>query len=136
MQILAAVYIETIDVRQVPGPSTRIDLGGVKFSEPAPGPFPVTVEPHLLVLLRCPADGRDQAVLETTYWRGEEEVARNVQPVHIEPGRFGYRLVRAELTFEEPATVEARVRVDQGDPVVVPFTLLPPVQAAGEATGA
>ena len=127
MQILAAVYIDTIDIRPVPGPSTRIDLGGIKFSEAAPGPFPVTVEPHLVVIVRCPPDGTPNAVLETTYWRGGEEIARNVQPVQVEPGKFGYRLVRAELTFDEPGTVEALVRIDRADPVAVPFTLLPPV---------
>jgi hypothetical protein len=128
VQILAAVFIDTIDIRSVPGPSTRIDLGGVKFSEPAPGPFPVTVEPHLVVLLRCADDERPDAALETTYWRGDEQIARNVQPVQVEAGRFGYRLVRAELGFDEPGTVEARVRLDMGDPLVVPFTLLPPVE--------
>lgn len=128
MQILAAVYIDTIDVRSVPGPSTRIDLGGVKFSEAAAGPFPMTIEPHLVVLLHCPLDGRPDAALETTYWRDGEQIARNVQPVQVEPGRFGYRLVRAELAFDEPGSVEARVRVDRADPVVVPFTLLPAVE--------
>ena len=131
MQILAAVYIDTIDIRAVAGPSTRIDLGGIKFSEAAPGPFPVTVEPHLVVLVRCPPDGTPNAVLETTYWRDDEQVARNVQPVQVEPGKFGYRLVRAELTFDEPGTVEARVSIDRGDPVAVPFTLLDPVDDAG-----
>lgn len=131
MNILAAVYIDTIDIRQVAGPSTRIDLGGVKFSEPAPGPFPVTIEPHLVVLVHCPPGGRTDAALETTYWRGDEQVARNVQPVQVEPGRFGYRLVRAELAFDQPGTVEAHVRVDLSDPVVVPFTLLPPLPEPG-----
>jgi hypothetical protein len=131
VQILAAVYIDTIDIRSVPGPSTRIDLGGIKFSEAASGPFPVTIEPHLVVIVRCPLDGKPNAVLETTYWRDDEQVARNVQPVQVEPGKFGYRLVRAELTFDEPGTVEARVRVDMGEPVVVPFTLLEPVDDAG-----
>ena len=131
MQVLAAVFIDTIDVRPVPGPSTRIDLGGVKFSEPSPGPFPVTVEPHLVVLVRCAPDDKPDAALETTYWRGDEQVARNVQPVQVEPGKFGYRLVRAELTFEGPGTVEAHVRLDLSDaPLVVPFTLLPPVEPA------
>jgi len=130
MQILAAVYIDTIDIRQVAGPSTRIDLGGVKFSEAAPGPFPVTIEPHLVVLLHCPDGDKPDGALETTYWRGEEQIARNVQPVQVEPGRFGYRLVRAELAFDEPGSVAAHVRLDLGEPVVVPFTLLPPVEPA------
>lgn len=127
MRILAALFIDTIDLRQVAGPSTRIDLGGVKFSEPAPGPFPVTLEPHLVVVVHCPEGASADAALEVTYWRGEEQVARNVQALQVEPGKFNYRLVRAELTFDEPGSVEARVRVDLGEAVVVPFTLLAPV---------
>ena len=62
------------------------------------------------------------------FLRGDEQIARNVQPVQIEPGKFGYRLVRAELEFEEYGTVHAHCRVDMGDPVVVPYTLLPPAE--------
>ncbi|MBA2281731.1 MAG: hypothetical protein H0W25_10945 [Acidimicrobiia bacterium] len=131
MEILAAVFIDTIDVRPVPGPSTRIDLGGIKFSEPAAGPLPVTVEPHLVVLVRCADDGSPDAVLETTYFRDGEQIARNVQAVRVEPGKFGYQLVRAELTFDEPGTVEAKVRLDRAEPLTVPFTLLAPVEAPG-----
>lgn len=130
MQILAAVYIDTIDIRPVAGPSTRIDLGGVKFSEAAPGPFPVTIEPHLVVVVHCPEGDKPDGALETTYWREGEQIARNVQPLQVEPGKFGYRLVRAELTFDEPGPVEAHVRLDMGDPIVVPFTLLPPIEPA------
>lgn len=127
MQILAGLFIDTIDLRPVEGPSTRIDLGGIKFSQAAPGPFPVTLEPHLIVLVHNPPDGKPDAALEVTYWRGEEQLARNVQPLQVEPGKFNYRLVRAELTFDEPGTVEARCRIDLGDPMVVPLTILPPV---------
>ena len=38
MQILAALFIDGIELRQVPGPSTRIDLTGVHFSMAAPSP--------------------------------------------------------------------------------------------------
>ena len=38
MDILAALFIEGIDLRQVEGPSTRIDLTGVQFSAAAPEP--------------------------------------------------------------------------------------------------
>lgn len=125
MQILAALFIDTIDLRPVPGPSTRIDLGGVKFSEvPADG-YPATIEPHLVVLVHNPPGGAPDAVLEVTYHLGGEQVARNVQPLQVEPGKFNYRLVRAELTVDAPATVEAHARIGQGDPTVVPFTLLP-----------
>ena len=126
MRLIAALFIDTIELRQAPGPSTRIDLGGVKFSEVAPGPLPVTVEPHLVVLVHCPLDAKGEAALEVTYHRGDEQIARNVQLLAVEPGKFNYRLVRAELTFDAPGTVEARVSLDQGDPVIVPYTLLPP----------
>lgn len=127
MRILAGLFIDTIDLRQVEGPSTRIDLGGIKFSQASPGAFPVTIEPHLIVLVHNPDDGKPDAALEVTYWRGDEQVARNVQPLQVEPGKFNYRLVRAELTFDEPGTVEARCRIDLQEPTIVPFTLLPPV---------
>jgi len=47
----------------------------------------------------------------------------------VEPGKFTYRLVRGELTYEALGTVEAHCRVDQGQTIVVPLTLLPPVQS-------
>ena len=129
MRIIAAVFIDTIQLREAPGPSTRIDLGGIKFSESAPGPAPVTVEPHLVVLVHCPKDHKGEAALEVVYRRDGEQVARNVQPLAVEPGKFNYRLVRAELTFDDYGTVEAHCRIDLGDPTIVPYTLLPPVEA-------
>ncbi len=129
MDIVAAVFIENIELRPAPGPSTRIDLTGVHFSMASPTPAPVTVEPHLVVLVRCPPDGNGSGALETVYRRDGEQVARNVQPLEVEPGKFAYRLVRAELEFSEYGSVEAEVRIDQGPITPVPFTLLPP--AAG-----
>jgi len=127
MDIIAALFIEGIDLRQVPGPSTRIDLTGVQFSAPATGPVPVTVEPHLCVIVRCAPDGKGTGALEVVYRRGEEQIARNVQPLEVEPGKFNYRLVRAELEFDDYGTVEAHCRIDMGPVVVVPYTLLPPI---------
>jgi hypothetical protein len=127
MQILAALFIDGIDLRQVPGPSTRIDLSGVQFSAPAPSEPPFTVEPHLVVIVHNPADGPPNAALEVVYLRDGEQVARNVQPLQVEPGKFNYRLVRAELEFDAYGTVEAQCRLDMGPVISVPFTLLPPV---------
>lgn len=124
MQIVSALFVENFDMRQAEGGAARIDLTGVHFSLNAPGPLPVTIEPHLVVLVRCPADHGGMAALETVFTRDGEQVARNVQPLQIEPGRFGYRLVKAELTFEEPGMVEAACRIDGGDPLVVPLTLI------------
>jgi hypothetical protein len=125
---VAAVFIDTIQLREAPGPSTRIDLGGVKFSEVAPSPVPVTVEPHLVVLVYCPKDHKGEAALEVVYTRDGEQIARNVQMLAVEPGKFNYRLVRAELTFDDYGTVEANCRIDLGDPTIVPYTLLAPVE--------
>jgi hypothetical protein len=127
MEILSALFIDGIETRQVPGPSTRIDLSGIQFSAAAPGPVPVSLEPHLCVIVHCPIGGRDTGALEVVYRRGEEQIARNVQPLQVEPGKFNYRLVRAELTFDAYGTIEAHCRIDLGPTVVVPFTLLPPV---------
>lgn len=127
MQIVAAVFIEGIDLRQVPGPSTRIDLTGIQFSAPAPRAAPVTIEPHLCVIVRCAPGERSDAALEVVFRRDGEQIARNVQPLSIEPGKFGYRLVRAELEFDDYGTIEAHCRVDMGEVTVVPYTLLPPV---------
>lgn len=127
MEILAALFIEGIDARQVAGPSTRLDITGIQFSTAAPSPVPVTLEPHLCVIVHCPVGGRTSAALEVVYLRDGEQIARNVQPLEVEPGRFNYRLVRAELEFADYGTIEAHCRIDLGHVTVVPFTLLPPV---------
>jgi hypothetical protein len=128
MDIVSALFTENFNIRPVPGPSTRIDLTGVMFSMPAPSPAPVTVTPHLVVLIRCRPDEPGQATLEVVF-RDEkgEEVARNANPFQVEPGKFTYRLVRGELTFADYSTIEAHCRVNQGPTTVVPLTLLPPV---------
>jgi hypothetical protein len=131
MQIVAAVHIEGIDLRQpFPGGPTQIDLTGVHFSLIAPAPPPVTVTPHLVVLVRCPPEEDGTGALEVTYRRpgdadDREPVARNVQPLQVEPGRFSYRLVRAELAFDDYETLEAHCRLADGPATVVPLTLVP-----------
>jgi hypothetical protein len=134
MQIIAALFMDDIELRSVPGPSTRIDLSGIQFSGPAPAPVPVTVAPHLVVLVWNPPGGKGVAALEVVFHRGDdlpaaagdEPVARNVQALQIEPGKFNYRLVRAELPFEDYGTVIAHCRIDDGPDHPVPYTLLPP----------
>jgi hypothetical protein len=127
MQILAALFVESIDQRTVPGPATRIDLGGVMFSMAAPSEPPVTVAPHLVVIVRCPPDEPGTDVLEVVFRDADgEQVARNAQPLQVEPGKFGRQLVRGELTYKEYGTIEAHCRTSKGETVVVPLTLLPP----------
>lgn len=127
MDIVAALFIDDIELRTVPGPSTRIDLTGVQFSAAAPSPAPLVWAPHLVVIVRCPPDEPGRGALEVTYHRGDERIARNVQPLQVDPGKFNYRLVRAEMEFDDYGTVEARCRIDDGPVVTVPYTLLPPV---------
>ena len=126
MDIVAALFIDEIETRQVPGPSTRIDLTGVQFSAVAPQDVPLVWAPHLVVIVRCAPGESGMGALEVSYFRGDERIARNVQPLQVEPGKFNYRLVRAELEFAEYGTVEARARIDAGPIMVVPYTLLPP----------
>jgi hypothetical protein len=130
MHIVSALFTENFQMREAPGPSTRIDLTGVMFSMAAPTPAPVTITPHLIGLIYCPPEHSGQGVFEVVFRRGldedDEQVARNVSPFSVEPGKFTYRLVRGELEFAEYGTVFAHCRIDQGPWLVVPFTLLPP----------
>ncbi|CAB4734601.1 unannotated protein [freshwater metagenome] len=127
MQIVSALFSDEIELRQAPGPSTRIDLTGIHFSAAAPSPFPVTVTPHLVVIVRNGVGEDPNGVLEVTFHREGEQVARNVQPIEVEPGKFAYRLVRGELEFVTAGTIEARCRIGLGEITVVPYTLLEPV---------
>lgn len=127
MDIVSALFVEGIEQRSVPGPSTRFDLTGVMFSLPAPGPLPVEISPHLVVFVRCGADEAGSGTLEVEFKNAAgEEVARNAQPVSVQAGKFGRLLVKGELTFPEYGTIEAHVRLTGGAPVIVPLTLLQP----------
>jgi hypothetical protein len=130
MDIVAALFVENIDLRPVPGPSTRIDLTGVMFSLPAPTEPPVAVTPHLVVLVRCRSDEDGSGILEVVFRDDSgEQIARNVSPFNVEPGKFTYRLVRGELEYKSaPSTIEAHCRLlPDGATTVVPLTLLPPL---------
>ena len=135
MRIVSALFVENFEMRQAPGPSTRLDLTGAMFSMASPEPVPVTVAPHLVALIWCAPDEPGQGVFEVVFRRGTDPeeagdpVARNVSPFSVEPGRFTYRLVRGELEFEEYGQVFAHCRVDRGAWHLVPFTLLPPAEA-------
>ena len=124
MQIVSALFVENFELRQAPGPSTRIDLTGAMFSMAAPSPAPVTIAPHLVGLIYCPADREPASgVFEVVFRRtddpdapatDDDQVARNVSPFTVEPGKFTYRLVRGELEFAEYGQIFAHCRVDRG----------------------
>jgi hypothetical protein len=128
MDIVSALFAENINLRPVPGPSTRIDLTGIMFSLPAPSEPPVMVAPHLIVLIRCRPNEDGQGILEVVFSDEDgEQVARNVSPFTVEPGKFTYRLVRGELEFKKYGTIEANCRlVPDGTTLTVPLTLIPP----------
>jgi hypothetical protein len=126
MDILAALFVENLGQRMAPGPAARIDLTGVMFSMAAPSPPPVTISPHLIVIVRCRPDEPGMDTLETVFRDASGmEVARNVQPVSVQPGKFGRQLVKGELTYEDYGTIEAHCAMASGSKVVVPLTLLP-----------
>jgi hypothetical protein len=128
MDIVSALFAENIDLRPVPGPSTRIDLTGIMFSIPSPSEPPVMIAPHLIVLVRCRPDEVGEGILEVTFTDEHgEQVARNVSPFTVEPGKFTYRLVRGELEYKTYSTIEANCRLVPDGPITtVPLTLLPP----------
>ncbi len=131
MQIVSALFVENFELRQAPGPSTRIDLTGAMFSMAAPTPAPLTISPHLVALISCAPDEVGSGVFEVIFRKGraetDEQVARNVSPFTVEPGKFTYRLVRGELEFDDYGQIFAHCRVDRSPWLLVPFTLLPPV---------
>lgn len=130
MQIVSALFVENFAMRQAPGPSTRIDITGAMFSMASPSPVPVTIDPHLIALIFCPPEGSGAGVFEVVFRTGtdeeSEQLARNVSPFTVDPGKFTYRLVKGELEFTEYRQIFAHCRVDRGAWHIVPFTLLPP----------
>jgi hypothetical protein len=125
MEIVAALFVEGIDFRQVAGPATRIDITGAFFST-AVESYPTLLTPHLVVLVRSPEGTDGNGTLEVVFVRDEEEVGRNAQSFFVEPGKFGYRLVKGELEFPGPGTIEARCTImESGSAVTVPLTALP-----------
>ena len=131
MQIISALFVENFALRQAPGPSTRIDLTGAFFSMAAPTPVTVTIDPHLVVLIYCSPDEPGNSLLEVIFRAGpsvdDEQLARNVSPFTVEPGKFTYRLVRGELLLTSYSQIFAHCRIATSPWHLVPLTLLPPV---------
>ena len=107
MEIVAALFVEGIDFRQVDGPSTRIDITGAFFSTA------VDVVPGAAGAAPRRARARARRIRRQRHARDGvpprrgEEIGRNRQTFFVEPGKFGYRLVKGELEFPEPGTIEA-----------------------------
>tara|TARA_B100000965_G_C19226334_1_gene598103 strand:- start:52 stop:432 length:381 start_codon:yes stop_codon:yes gene_type:complete len=123
MKILAALFIDDISMFENENGLTRLNLSGVQFTIAVSEPFPLTLAPHLVVLIHSDQESNGAGVLEVTYHFEENEIARNVQPLQIEPGLFAYRLIRAELELVNPGKVFAHCRLNQDDPMIVPLTI-------------
>ena len=84
-----------------------------------------------MALIFCPVSHAGSGVFEVVFRKGIEEdseqLARNVSPFSVEPGKFTYRLVRGEIELNELGQIFAHCRVDLGPWSIVPLTLLPPV---------
>jgi hypothetical protein len=129
MQIVSALFMDNVDFRrEFEGGPTKIDITGAYFSTHVDGAFPATLTPHLLVLLRAEHESARSGTLEVTFCKEgtDEEVGRHRAPVMIQPpGKFFYQLVRPELTFTEPGTIEARCVIPEtGSAVVTPLTVM------------
>ena len=116
----------TSNFRQVEGPSTRIDITGAFFSTQAQAVprAPLAASRRA----RARRQGRPTAAARSrpaSSNEAGEEVGRNVQQFVVEPGKFGYRLVKGELEFDAPGTIEAHCTITEtGSAVVVPLTVL------------
>jgi hypothetical protein len=128
MEIVSALFIENVNFRQdPPGGPTKIDITGAYFSTPVAS-YPTTLTPHLLVLLRAETDAGRSGTVDVRFVRRAdgEEVGRHRQPQNIAPpGQFFYQLVRPELTFDEPGSIDAHCTIPEtGSTVIVPLTAL------------
>ncbi len=131
MHLVSTLFVDNFEMRQVAGPAARIDLTGAFFSTVAPSEPPFTLTPHLVALIYCEPTESGEGVFEVVFRKGltedTEQVARNVSPFRVDPGKFTYRLVRAELEFAELGQVFAHCRINREPWHLVPLTLLPPV---------
>ncbi len=129
MQIVSVLWMENVDFRrEFDGGPTKIDITGAYFSMNVDGQFPAHLTPHLLVLLRAEAEDARSGTLEVSFCKegSDDEVGRHRSAVTIQPpGKFFYQLVRPELTFDAPGTIEARcVIAETGSAVTTPLTVM------------
>lgn len=122
MKFVSGLYVENVNFRKNEQDLTRIDIDGAFFSF-APESYPTSFQPHLVLLIsaidsKIPAD-----TLIVEFYNGDEMVARNVQPCPVEPGKFGYRLVKPEIEFKEPGTIIAKCTLtDSNETIEIPLT--------------
>ena len=67
MKILAALFIDDISMFENENGLTRLNLSGVQFTIAVSEPFPLTLAPHLVVLIHSDHESSGAGVLEVTY---------------------------------------------------------------------
>jgi hypothetical protein len=127
VKFVAGLFVENINFRKDEKDSTRIDIDGAFFSF-TPDAFPTTFTPHLVLLISAVDSTLAQDTLVAEFVRDNEVIARNVQPCPVEPGKFGYRLVRPEIQFDEPGTIIARCTLTESkETIEIPLSALAPL---------
>lgn len=124
MKFVSGLFVDNINFRKDDAGSTKIDIDGAFFSF-APDSYPITFTPHLVVLISGVGSTISDDTLVVEFLRDNEVIARNVQPCPVEIGKFGYRLVRPEIEFENPSTVIAKCTLtDSNEIIEIPLTAL------------
>jgi len=119
VEIVAALFVEGIDFRQVAGPATRIDITGAFFSTVVDA-YPARLEPHLVVLVRAPmgSDGNANAGNGVPARRRRDrpeppDLLRGAREVRIPPGEGRVGLSRAGHDRGPAARSSTRCRRSQ-----------------------
>lgn len=124
MKFVAGLYVDNINFGKDDTGSTKIDIAGAFFSF-CPENYPITFTPHLVLLISGVGSSTANDTLIVEFLKGDEVIARNVQPCPVEIGKFGYRLVRPEIEFTEPSTVIARCTLTESNEILeIPLTAL------------
>lgn len=124
MKFVAGIYVENINFRKNEEGLTRIDIDGGFFSF-SPESYPVVYQPHLVLLISAINSNISNDTLIVEFFKGDEQVARNVQPCPVEPGKFGYRLVKPEIEFSEPSTIVAKCTLTESNETIeIPLTAI------------
>lgn len=122
MKFVAGLYVENINFRKNESDLTRIDIDGAFFSF-SPESYPTSFQPHLVLLISAVDSTNPADTLIVEFFSGDKMVARNVQPCPVEPGKFGYRLVKPEIEFTEPSTIIAKCTLtDSNETIEIPLT--------------
>ena len=124
MKFVSGLYVENINFRKNEQELTRIDIDGAFFSF-APESYPTLFQPHLVLLISNIDSTTTSDTLVVEFLKNDEVVARNVQPCPVEPGKFGYRLVKPEIEFTEPGTITAKCTLtDSNETIEIPLTAI------------